>query len=320
MDQLLDEEYIDKQGEEEHPESLSSDVEELFGQVSGFSRSWTIADQLVGEFNPISWSLWRLIGFIMSRGVRINSVPPGMLLGYLRFLKLVGGDPVLGTSVELNTTALAAQHLKSDIIAATLFIHSISCHLHPRPLKKIWGGMLDDSLLRARIGLELGKHASDFGSGRCLIAGFAGRAGLIVLIATGTHQQAARTLQSLARGGDIVQTGLDVYSIHPFHVIAHIMLRGGLGMDSAVGVLSFGNSAFVPSNDLQLQWRAVSRIIETARTSTYDRLTAEDWERASLLDPDKRDDFKDQAKLILRKGHGWLWITEPSSEASTIIP
>jgi hypothetical protein len=316
MDRLIDEEYADQQTEEDHPESLSSEVGELFGKVGGFSKSWTIADKLVKEFDPVSWSLWRLIGFIMSRGTRINSVSGPMLLGYLKFLKLVGADPVLGASVELDSNELAAQHLKPDIIAATLFIHSISCHLHPRPLKKIWEGMLDDSLLRSRIGLELGKNIADFGLGRCLIAGFAGRAGLIVLIATGTHQQAARTLQSLARGGDIVQSGLDVYSIDPFHLIAHIMLRGGLGIDPAVGVLSFGNNAFVPANNVQVQWRAVCRVIEAARTGNYGRLTTEDWEHVNLLDPDKRDDFKDAAKSVLRKGHGWLWITEPSSKVS----
>jgi hypothetical protein len=315
MNQFLDEEDNGSEIEEEQFEALSSEVKEIFGEVTGFSRSWFAADKLVKEFNPISWSLWRLIGFIMSRGLHVNTVPASMLLGYLRFLKLVGVDPVLGTTVELKTNALAAQHLKSDIIASTLFIHSIGCHLHPRPLKKIWGGMMDDALLRARIGMELGKYTEEFSTGRCLIAGFAGRMGMIVLIAMGTHQQAARTLQALARGADIVQTGLEVYSTDPFHVVAHIILRGGLGIDAAIGLLAFGNHAFVPSNDVQMKWRAVSRVIDVSRIGTYGRLTPEEWGHVNLLDPEKREDFKDQVKTVIRKGHGWMWMATPSTES-----
>jgi len=197
--------------------------------------------------------------------------------------------------------------------------HLTSYENHPQilteRLKKIWGGLLDDALLRARIGVELGKYATDFTTGRCLIAGFAGRVGMITLIAMGTHQQAARTLQSLARGADIVQTGLDVYSIDPFHVMAQIMLRGGLGIDAAIGILSFGNTAFVPSSDVQIKWRAISRIVEISRTASYGRLDAEDWEQANLLDPDTREDYKDVVKTVVRKGHNWNWMVTPSAEA-----
>jgi len=318
MNQILNEDAGGSKTEEEQFESLSSEVKEIFSEVTGFSRSWVSADKLVKEFNPISWSLWRLTSFIMSRGLHVNTVPASMLLGYLRFLKWVGADPTLGVSVELKRNSLAAQHLKSDVIAATLFIHSVSCRLHPRPLKNIWGGMLDDALLRARIGAELGKYATEFSTGRCLIAGFAGRVGMITLIAMGTHQQAARTLQALARGADIVQTGLDVYSIDPFHVTANIMLRGGLGIDAAIGILAFGNSAFVPTNDVQRKWMSIARIIEISRTAAYGRLNAEDWEQANLLDSEKREDYKDQVKVIIRKGHGWPWMATPSSEPTQL--
>ena len=314
MDQSSEIDIDEKSGEQEC-KSLSLEVEEIFGEVTGFSRSWMIANKLVDEFDPVSWSLWRLIGFIMSRGMRINAPPDGMLMGYLKFLKRVGADPILGTEQELRTNGLAAKHLKPDIIAGALFAHSLSCRLNSRPLKKIWAGMLDDSLLRACIGVELGKYRPDFGLGRCFVAGLAGRVGLITLIATGSHQQAARTLQSLARGGEIVATGLGVYSTDPFQVMAQILLRGGFGIDAAVGVLSFGHDAFVPSNQVQLTWRSVSRVIDTARNGTYGRLTSQDWEQVRLLDPELREDFKDATKLILRKGHGWIWITEPSGEA-----
>jgi hypothetical protein len=312
MEQVTDDQVTDEESKHRHCSSLAHEVEELFGGVTGFARSWVIANEVVGEFNPVSWSVWRLNSFIMARSLHIVRPPHAMLMGYLKFLSIVGRDPVLGTEVELKDCRLAAENLKPDVIAATLFIQSVSCRLYDRPLRRIWFGMLEDAIIRSRIGFELGRYLDEFGVGRAIVAGLAGRIGLITLIATGSHQQAARTLQGLARGGDFIQTGLEIYSADPFHVTAQILLRGGFGLDAAIGSLAYGSSAFIPTNKVQLQWRVASKIIAAARTSTYGHLHSEDWQLFGLLDPEKREDFKNATRDILKKGHGWACLIEPS--------
>jgi hypothetical protein len=289
------------------------EVDEMYADIPDFSRSWKIAEQVVKDLEPVSWSLWRIMRFVMGNGSFVNKPLEGMVTGYLKFLVMVGNDPLFGNSVEIKSASVAVRVLAPDIIVATLFAHSIACRLYQKPYKKIWGTMFDDAIVRSRIGYELGKKAPEFSAGKGMIAGIASRVGLVILIATGSPQQAARTLQMLSKGATLSETGLTIYATDPSHVMGQIILRCGLGQDATIGVLSHGNINLAPSNTSQKQWRSAIRLIEATRSTTYNQLEADDWQVLHLLDPELREDFRDSAKAIIKNGHDWQFLLTPST-------
>lgn len=292
-------------GEDPDIDVEAAGVDLLFVEAPELTRSWIRSKVLLKEFPPVSWTVWRLCKFVFGQSKGASVPPVGLLMGTNKIMGSLCMNEVLGVGEPMESLGKATSDLDPSIIGATLVLHNICRRLSTKELKNVWATMLDDALVRARIGLELSRGNVDFTLGRGMLAGFSGRIGMVVLIASGNHQQAYQCLQRLATGGLFKEVGMEVYGIDPNHVTAQILILSGLGQDPAIGTLAFGNEKFKVTKEEQNLWRAAMVIIDASRMLQYEKVTEEDWERFDLPSGEKRERFCSLVKGITRKGHDW---------------
>jgi hypothetical protein len=86
---------------------------------------------------------------------------------------------------------------------------------------------------------------------------------------------------------------------------------GGCGRDAAFGAVSWslkGKRSLAQTED-QKRWVACFAIIEAARLGKGESIEPEMWAILGIGDGAQRTEFLDSAKQIVRRGHGWGWIT-----------
>jgi hypothetical protein len=295
-------------GEDPEVDVETAGVDLLFADVPELTRSWTRSKVLLKEFPPVCWTVWRLCKFVFGQNKGASVPPVGLLMGTDRVIGSLCLNDVLGLGGPMESLGKAVSALDPSIIGATFVLHNICRRLSTKDLKNVWATMLDDALVRARIGLELARGNPDFSLGRGMLAGFSGRIGMVVLIASGNHQQASQCLQRLASGGLFKEVGMEVYGIDPNHVTAQILILAGLGQDPAVGTLAFGNDKFKVLKEEQNLWRAAMVIIDASRMLQYEKIDEEDWARFDLAPGNRREEFRRLVKGIIGKGHDWDFI------------
>ncbi len=274
------------------------------------ARSWEEAKECVSRFKPVPGFIWRLSHFVLGRSGQIQPVSEGLVFGLRRLLFAAASDSALGADGKINNVRKALKILDPDVIAAVSVIHAVCRRLHKKPHERIWRPILDDAVLRARIGFDVGSYSPDFGKGRGMLAGFAGRAGLAVLISSGDLDSARQALELLANGKSIRDVGLIVYECDPLQVSAMILSAAGCGRDSAFGTVSYASSAArsIVANDEQLRWLSAFTIVESVRVNTPESVDAEYWQVLGLDNPESKDQLLSLAKKAIRRGHGWAWI------------
>jgi hypothetical protein len=283
-------------------------LQSLNGDNPLFGKSWEIATSLVTEIKPIPWSVWRIASFVFGSYGRINTPPEGMFLGYQNFLSTLNKDPEFGTEFkELNPLEIPSK-ISVDVVISTLIMYSVCRKLSHLPLKRIWSTMLDDALIRARIGGSLASYSSNFGVGRGLLAGFSGRMGIVLLLATGNHQKAARTLQLLADGQTLRTVGIDIFGVDPLHVSAVTLLSAGFGLDAACGIVAFNTPSLVATNTIQEEWQSAFSIVEHSRLGQFGKISEKNWNTFGLTSHEKKDEFRRQVNNYSRKGHLFEWL------------
>jgi len=157
----------------------------LFDTASNTSQtesSLKKARELVAEFRPIPQFIWRISNFTIGRAGRTNKLSDGNLFGLKKLVLAIGKDRVLGKGAPVLTTRAVLDSIPSDVIAAVAIIHGLGRRLQTKQFQAVWAPIIDDALLRAQIGYFVGMMSADFGPGRGMLAGFAGRIGLAVLI------------------------------------------------------------------------------------------------------------------------------------------
>jgi len=278
-------------------------------------ESWLRSRELVESFQPVPWFIWRLSNFVFSSAEENPVVTEGLVFGLRRLMFAAASDPVLGSGGKVNRVRQALETLPADLVAAVSVIHAICRRISSHDHERIWRPILDDALLRCRIGCVLGELAPDFGRGCGMLSGFAGRAGLVVLIASGTIEQARQALELLATGSDTSEVGLKIFGCDPIQVSAMLLSASGCGRDAAFGTVSY--SLFDPKNPSEIEiqvepqqfrWLAAFAIIENVRTNRAGDIPEIFWESLGLEQSDKREALLENAKLVVRRGHGWQWL------------
>ena len=238
---------------------------------TGNERAWQFAREIVEGFQPAPWFIWRLSNFVFGSNGRPNKVQEGLVLGLRRLLFAAASDPVLGAGKKVNNMREALKVVRSDVVAAISVIHGISRKLHSKDFERIWRPILDDAVIRAHIGFFVGQNNLDFGPGRGMLAGFAGRCGLAILIASGSEHQAHEAQTLLAAGKTLKEVGVQLYQVDPIQVSALTLSAAGCGKDAAFGTV--GYSSYQDGNDLsiipyeQKRWLAAYMITDAARVN-----------------------------------------------------
>ncbi|MCB0353768.1 MAG: hypothetical protein KDD64_09595 [Bdellovibrionales bacterium] len=273
------------------------------------TRSWVRAREIVEGFKPVPFFIWRLSHFVLGKPAHIGEVSQGLVFGLRRLLFAAASDQALGAGDKVNNVRKALNILKSDVIAAVAVIHAICRRLSNKPHERIWKPILEDAILRARLGLELGRCSDSFGGGRGMLAGFSGRAGLVVLIATSEIEEARKALEMLATGAQIRDVGRAVFSCDPLQVSAMMLSAAGCGRDAAFGTVSYGTESVAEDidNEEQLRWFAAFSIIEQLRVNALSDVPQQLWDALEIGTGDQ-ERLAEVAKKTLRRGHGWGWL------------
>lgn len=274
------------------------------------ARSWIRAGEVVAQFQPVPWFIWRISNYVLGRPGHVNKVSESMVLGLRRLIFAAASDEILGTGEKVNNMRKALEIVPADVIAAVSVIHAMCRRLATRQFDRIWRPILDDALLRCTIACLVAKEGDDFGVGRAMLAGFSSRSGLAVLIATGELDQARRSLEMLAGGTSIADVGMAIYQCNPLQVSAMVLSAAGCGRDAAFGTVSYAHSSPMAmiENEQQLKWLAAFTIVDAVRTGTSSTVGDNLWNALGYEDQKERDQLVDVTKKLVRRGHNWHWL------------
>lgn len=297
---------------------------EFFAQKEGSifgvqNYSWTVAAEVVKKIIPVPRLFWIIIHSVYGKSGEVRTVDPmtfsileNVILKAVEDKELVTGKQFSG---KLNLSK-AVEALGSDVAASICFIYSLSRRVSNQLNERVYRAIMDDALLRARLGVMLGREASHVGVGKALLAGFAGRAGLAVQLASGTDEQAKIALSGLATGKDISKVCYDVYGCDSLQVAALSLVAGGFSKDIALGISAFS----LPTEELskgseQYNWLALFSVLENLRLNKLDSIPEEYWS-ALKIDEVTRDYIAKSSQKIYRTGHKFNWIL---SSLSTLV-
>lgn len=275
------------------------------------AQSWQKSRQLVADFRPVPWFIWRLSNFVLGAPGHISKASEGLVFGLRRLLFAAASDSIIGAGQKVNNVHQALDILKPDVVAAVAVIHAICRRLATKDFERIWKPILDDALLRAQLGYHVGKQNPNFGCGRGMLAGFAGRCGLAILIASGELEQARKALEFLATGAEIKEVGLNIYGCDPLQVSAMTLSACGCGRDSAFGTVAFYSTSKAQGLQLsspQQHWKAAFAVTELIRTNKLSEVDQETWEVLNFQGQEAKDELSRLAKIAVRRGHGWAWL------------
>lgn len=299
---------------EEQLEKTLAETEEAFlhapGTDAGARQKWHMAREKIAGLQPIPWFIWRLSNFVFSRQDRSQPIPEGLVFGLRRLLFAAASDSLLGAGEKINSTRKALSVLEPDTIPAVAILYSTSRKLASQSNERIWRPILDDALLRARIGATLGSVSPSLSIGQGLLAGFASRIGLAILIATSNEETARKALELLATGERISDVGERLYGTPPLFVSAMLLSAGGCGSDSAIGIAAFGGESSEPSfeNGDQSAWYNAFVVAERIRQGQVGDISEEMWAALGFENSTERTELLEEAKRITRRGHGWGWL------------
>ncbi len=273
-------------------------------------QSWEKARVIVNDFRPVPWFIWRLSNFVLGRPGQVKEIPEGLVFGLRRLLFAAASDSVLGTGSKISDARKALQILPADIVAAAAVIHAVCRRLASREFERIWRPILDDALLRARIGYMTGMLDPAFGSGRGMLAGFSGRCGLCILIAAGDLDQARKSLEMLASGSEIGEVGLRIYGCEPLQVSAMVLSASGCGRDAALGIAAFSTRAAgsAQQSSEEKKWLAALSLCEALRQFKGEEVPDWQWGILGFTDEKRRAKMINEARKAVRRGHQWNWL------------
>lgn len=282
----------------------------IAGARQAGQASWTKARLMVEQFQPVPWFIWRLSNYVFGKAGQLREIQEGMVLGLRRLVFAIASDPFLGSGNKVNNLKKALSLVTSDLIAAVSVIHAVCRRLANCQFERIWRPILDDALLRAQIGVLVGGNRPDFGAGWGMLAGFAGRSGLAILIGSGDLEQARRALEMLAGGADISDVGYLVYQCDPLQVSAMMLSASGCGKDAAYGTVSYTalRSAGAAANEHQACWLAAFSLVEGIRMGRGKELLNTYWESLNFTSSKARSELLEETRRLIRAGHSLNWI------------
>lgn len=276
-------------------------------------KSWQHARDIVQQFRPVPWFIWRLSNFALGKSGTNRSLSEGMVFGLRRLMFAAASDPSLGKGEKVSSVRQALEIVPSDVVAAVAVLYAVNKRLSSSQHERIWRPILDDAILRARLGLMIGARDESFGAGRAILAGYAGRCGLAILIAQGQLEQARSALEMLATGSEIKKVGFSIYECDPLQVSALTLTAAGCGRDAAFGTVSYSiepqfRTSISGESEEQQRWLSAFSVIEALRAGKLNEVSWPFLERYQLTDPQEQEEILADAKKIIRRGHGWNWL------------
>lgn len=320
---------VDFKSEEEYQQHVEAELEEARevlsadGHQRDVGRSWRYASKIVTDFKPVPWVVWRIVRGVYGRVGRIGTIGAGSYISLDRLIYRALKDPTLGGEYAADKSQgdvpldEAIDALGDDVAAAVCLVHAVCRRIQTTLADRVAAPLVEDALLRAKIGYYLGAVAKSFGKGRGILAGFSGRSGLTILIASGASEKAQEALLLMARGVDIRNVGLKVYDCEPLQVSALTLTAAGCNREAAFGTASYSNAttrAELEKDSEAMKWLAAFIITEHIRMGSSDQIEDEQWEALELHDRAAREEVLKHGRLLQRRGHGWDWIAQSQSK------
>lgn len=293
---------------------LAPGAEEDLFQLTPSGKGWEIAAAMVSRFRPVPRLLWPMINNVFGRAKEIGRPDPIIFATISPLIHRASQDKILfpaGAGKTALTLAEAVGALKPDVVAAICFCHAICRRVSAILADRVYRPILDDALLRARIGFHVGQYSSIAGSGRGMLAGFAGRCGLVIQLALGDVHQTQRALTTMASGGNMSEVCSRVFGCDPLEVAALALISAGCSREIALGIASFSAktpTTLEPTSD-RYRWLVLFSIIENLRLGTIDELPEEYWAELQIASSAK-DELLHVVEQTQRRGHNWSWLTQ----------
>ncbi len=277
-------------------------------------QNWKNSRLTVEQFKPVPWYIWRIVNHTLGRAGKIKSFDLGMVFALRKLLILTAQDPdIIERGAEITDPQEAVRVLPPDVFCACAIIHAIGRKLKTKQFERIWHPILEEALLRTRIGYSLGRHLKGFGPGRGMLAGFAGRVGLAIQIATGTLEQAKDTIDKIAEGGSIQRIGREVYRSEPLQVSAMMLIASGCGRDGAYGIMAVAGEDLISVDELtddQKRWRTALLMLEQIRGGNLSDIPDQLWEDLGYSSIEQIRTARAEIRQVTRRGHAWSWMVE----------
>lgn len=315
-----------------NPGNYTDDVlQDLGAAASDISRkqmffpevSWEKARALVADFHPVPSFLRPMIGNVFSTRRGTQRLHP---MSFFALHPLIiraamdqtfidypaEGHEYTGQAGESSTIDRALSLVGDDVAAALCFIHAVCRRVDYVLPKRISIPILDDALIRAKLGFYLGLTSRKFGRGEGMLAGFAGRCGLAIQIAAGDLEEVQGVLESLAVGEDIQRVGERIYGCEPLQVSALTMIAAGCGREAAEGTSTFGYQADLPlvsMDEIKARWYAAFCIIEHMRMGRKALIHDSYWDAVDVTEV-KQKLLIEKFMELQRGGHRWRWLTQ----------
>jgi len=275
--------------------------------------SWEVAGNIVRNFRPVPWILWKVVRSVFGKSSQIGK-PDSIVFDIVHPLVVQAArDKSLGGAEDAMSLSLekAVQLTGTDTAAALCLMHGVCRRISSTLSERIWRPILDDALLRAQIGMFVGGNLERFGRGRGMLAGFSGRSGLAIQIASGDMNKAQRTLEGLAAGMAMRDVGMTIYGCDPLQVSAMTLAAAGVSSDAAIGTASYSTEGKnIPPSSTQFLWLSAFAIAERLRMGDVDRVENRYWD-AFDLNQARRGELKQKVQQLQRKGHHWGWVINP---------
>lgn len=282
----------------------------------GKDVTWENAATIVESVRPVPWILWAVVRSVYGKSGELGNPAAAQFSTIPNLIRTackdesLAGDRVVESLEDLKTLTEAVEIVGTDVAAAVAFIHAVCRRVATSLVERIWRPIVDDALLRAHIGMIVGRHSPFFGAGRGALVGFAGRSGLAIQIASKGEQEAQRALFGLASGMEIRDICLDVYGSDPLQVSALALVAGGCNRDIPMGIASYAQdgAGLVPETE-QFQWFSAFKVVENIRMGKREEIPDACWKelgyKSSMIDT-----MMKEVQQVQRKGHGWRWITK----------
>ncbi len=273
------------------------------------TASWQLAAEIVSSFKPVPWFIWRLTNFVFSTGVK-RDLPEGFVLGLRRLLFATASDELFGSGAKVNSLHQSLKILSPEMVGSVSATHAICRKISSKGLERFWRPVLDEALLRSRLGYLTGLNQLDFGGGRGMLAGFVSQVGLAILIATGDEERARAVIEDVSVGLDVGEVCRQLYGCHPLHVGGMLLSSLGCGGNACFGLVASLSSTplEIVSNFEQRQWLASLTIVESIRKGVIDEVALDHWEVLNLDSREQRDQIIKTSRPYIRVDHGLHWL------------
>ena len=276
-------------------------------------RSWIRAREILESCEPVISPIRRICETTIGDSTKIYPILEGAIIPLRNIVVACGQDSILAAGATGERARLSAREvlksIPSDVIAAALVLHSVSRRVSSRHLEAIWRTFLYEALNRAAIGYAVGRGSPDFGAGRAMLAGFSSRAGLAMIVADGSEEQASRLLERLRNGISIRDACLVIYQVDPVHVGAQVVLAAGCGPSACMGIRGCADfQPRPPEDEAELLWWGTHLLIDQLATRELQKISDILWDIVGIKEESAQKDVFEFVQSVSRGKHSWSWL------------